>query len=95
MGFQFHGVPDRISHDSGREFNNANIIAEMKSLDKQWDLNTSGHLKSRGAIERLHSSLNDHLRVNHMDKGWVSDEAILRAVAVYNHSNHTAMVLPI
>lgn len=88
--FQFYGVPDRISSDSGREFDNAIIRSEMKVLEVQWHLNTPGHPKSRGAVERLHSTLSDHLRVYHVDKGLAPDKAMPRAVAAYNHSIHSA-----
>ncbi|XP_066908911.1 uncharacterized protein [Halyomorpha halys] len=66
--FQFYGVPRRISSDGGREFDNATIRGEMKALEVDWHINTPRHPKSRGGIERLHSTLSDHLRV-YTDKG--------------------------
>nr|XP_024216664.1 uncharacterized protein LOC112210739 [Halyomorpha halys] len=87
--FQFYGVPDRISSDSGREFDNASIRKEMKILEVVWHLNTPGHPKSRGGIERLHSTLSDHLRVYQLEKGLEPDEAMERAIAAYNHSIHS------
>ncbi|XP_066905994.1 uncharacterized protein [Halyomorpha halys] len=49
--FQFYGVPERISSDSGREFDNASIREKMRC-----GASTRGvpHPKSRGVIERLH-----------------------------------------
>ncbi|XP_014293881.1 uncharacterized protein [Halyomorpha halys] len=60
----------------------------MKALEKMWHLNTPGHPKSRGVIERLHGTLSDHLRVYQLDKGLEPDEAMIRAIAAYNHSVH-------
>nr|XP_024218534.1 uncharacterized protein LOC112211313 [Halyomorpha halys] len=65
------------------------IRGEMKALEVNWHINTPVHPKSRGGIERLHSTLSDHLRVYHADKGLEPDEAMVRAIAAYNHSIHT------
>lgn len=88
--FQFYGTPDRISSDAGREFDNGSVRAAMKALDIHWHLNTPGHPKSRGGIERLHSTLSDHLRVYHVEHGLEPDAAMPRAVAAYNHSIHSS-----
>lgn len=88
--FQFYGTPDRISSDAGREFDNSNIRTAMKNLDIRWHLNTPGHPKSRGGVERLHSTLSDHLRVYHVEQGLEPDAAMPRAIAAYNHSIHTS-----
>lgn len=88
--FQVYGVPDRISSDGGREFDNATLREEIKDLGVVWHVNTPGHPKSRGGIERLHSTLSEHLRVYHIDRGLEPDQAMPRAVAAYNHSVHSA-----
>ncbi|XP_014290818.1 uncharacterized protein [Halyomorpha halys] len=88
--FQLYGVPRLISSDEGREFDNATIRGEMKTLEVDWHINTPGHPKSRRGIERLHSTLSEHLLVYHADKGLEPDEAMVRAIAAYNHSIHTA-----
>ncbi|XP_066902093.1 uncharacterized protein [Halyomorpha halys] len=89
LWFQFYGVPERISSDAGREFDNANMREEMKALELRWHLNTPGYPMSRGSIERLHGTLSDHLRVYQLDKGQEPDGAMIRAIAAYNHSVHT------
>nr|XP_014292879.1 uncharacterized protein LOC106691574 [Halyomorpha halys] len=91
LWFLFYEVPERISSDAGREFDNANVREEIKALEVRWHLNTPGHPKSRGGIERLHGTLRDHLRVYQLDKGLEPDEAMIRAIAAYNHSEHTVM----
>lgn len=88
--FQFYGVPIRIASDGGREFDNASIRKETRALDIEWHINTPGHPKSRGGIERLHSTLGDHLRVYHVDKGLEPHVAMPRAITAYNHSIHSA-----
>lgn len=88
--FQFYGIPDRIISDAGREFQNENVRQRMKSLGVTWHTNTPGHPKSRGGVERLHSTLGDHLRVFHVDKGLDADRAMPKALAAYNHSIHMA-----
>nr|XP_014276505.1 uncharacterized protein LOC106680963 [Halyomorpha halys] len=87
--FQFYGVPRWIFSDGGQEFDNATIRGEMETLEVEWYINTPGHPKSRGGIERLHSTLSDHLWVYHADNGLEPDEAIVRAIAAYNHSIRT------
>lgn len=86
--FRFYGVPDRVASDGGREFDNAGIRAEAKTLDIAWHINTPGHPKSRGGIERLHSTLSDHLRIYQVEKGLEPDVAMDKAVSAYNHSVH-------
>ncbi|XP_066905061.1 uncharacterized protein [Halyomorpha halys] len=75
---------DRISSDGGLEFDNSLLKEKMKQLEVNWHFNTPGHPKRRGGIERLHSTLSNHLRVYNMDKGLEPDEAMIRAVAAYN-----------
>ncbi|XP_066901646.1 uncharacterized protein [Halyomorpha halys] len=87
LWFQFYGVPERISSDSSRGFNNGMIRKEMKDLDVIWHLNT-GHPKSRGGIEWLHGTLSDHLRLYQVDQGPERDVVMLEVNAVYNHSIH-------
>lgn len=89
MWFQFYGLPDRITSDGGREFDNSTIRTEMKEVDVEWHVNTPGHPKSRGAVERLHGTLSEHLRVYYANKGLEPDVAMPRAVAAYNHSIHS------
>nr|XP_014293225.1 uncharacterized protein LOC106691842 [Halyomorpha halys] len=87
--FQFYGVPDKISSDSGREFDNASMREEMKILEVVWHLNSPGHPKSRGGIERLHRTLSDDKWVYQLEKGLEPDEAMERAITAYNHSIHS------
>nr|XP_024215890.1 uncharacterized protein LOC112210520 [Halyomorpha halys] len=87
--FQFYGVPDRISSDSGKEFDNAIVREEMKIMEVVWHLNIPGHPKTRGGIERLHSTLSDHLWVYQLEKGLEPDEVMEQAIAPYNHSIHS------
>ncbi|XP_066905688.1 uncharacterized protein [Halyomorpha halys] len=87
--FQFYGVPDRISLDGGREFDNAHTREEMKALEVVWHLNTPGHPKSRGGIERLHTTLRYFLRVYQLEKGLEPDEVKERGIAAYHYSVHT------
>ncbi|XP_066902796.1 uncharacterized protein [Halyomorpha halys] len=84
-----YGVPERISSDSGREFDNALIGTEMKDLDVIRHFNTPGHPKSRGGIERLHGTLSDHLRLYQVDQGLEPDVAMPKVIGAYNHSIHT------
>lgn len=90
MWFQFYGVPLRIASDGGREFDNAVIRKEARDLDIEWHINTPGHPKSRGGVERLHSTLGDHLRVYHVDKGLEPGVAMPKAITAYNHTIHMA-----
>ncbi|XP_066908340.1 uncharacterized protein [Halyomorpha halys] len=85
LWFKFYGVPERISSDGGREFDNSLIRKEMKDLDVIWNLNT----QSRGGVERLHGTLSDHLRLYQADQGLEPDVAMPKAIAAYNHSVHS------
>lgn len=88
--FRVYGVPDTIASDAGREFDNTLIRDEMRALGVRWHMNTPGHPKSRGGVERLHSTLSDHLRIYQAEHGLDPDIAMEKAVAAYNHSIHTA-----
>ncbi|XP_066907305.1 uncharacterized protein [Halyomorpha halys] len=89
LWFQFYGVPESISSDGGREFDNYLIRMEKKDLDVIWHLNTPGNPKSRGGVERLYGTLSDHLRLYQADQGLEADVAMPKAIAAYNHSVHT------
>ncbi|XP_066908440.1 uncharacterized protein [Halyomorpha halys] len=91
LWFQFYGVPERISSDSGREFDNAMIQTEMKDLEVSWHLNTPGHTKSRRSIQWLHGTVSDHLHLYQIDNGLEPDVAMPKAIMTYNHSVHTIM----
>ncbi|XP_014294263.1 uncharacterized protein [Halyomorpha halys] len=87
--FQFYGVPNRISSDGGRKFDNVAIWEEMRILEVTWHLNTPGHPKNRGGTERLHSTRSDHLWVYQVDKCLEPDEVMTKAITAYYHSIYT------
>lgn len=85
-----YGVPDEVVSDCGREFDNARIREEAKTLGINWRLNTPHHIKGRGAVERLHSTLGEHLRLLKLGRNLDPYDAMPRAIIAYNNTIHAA-----
>lgn len=65
------------------------IVNDKRTQGNTWHLNTPRHPKGRESIERLHSTLSDHLREYQGELGLEIDIAMRKAVAAYDHSNHS------
>lgn len=85
-----YGVPDEIISDCGREFDNNLIREESTTLGITWRLNTPHHIKGRGAVERLHNTLGEHLRLFRLGRNLTPYDAMPRAVIAYNNTIHAA-----
>ncbi|KAL1138338.1 hypothetical protein AAG570_008402 [Ranatra chinensis] len=55
--------------DKGREFNNAKVRTLLKEFRVDAHLTTPGHPRSHGTVERLHSTITEHLRLLKLDRG--------------------------
>lgn len=85
-----YGVPHKITSDGGREFKNARTTTECSDLGMQWHFNSPGNPPGRGAIERLHNTLGEHLRLFQLHRGLGAHAAMPRAVLAYNNTIHSA-----
>ena len=84
------GIPDKLITDAGREFKNKQVGDLLSEFGITTHCTTPGHTRSHGAIERVHSTITEHLHLLELGKGIVGPEAIYRAVVAYNHSIHSA-----
>ncbi|KAL1137874.1 hypothetical protein AAG570_009570 [Ranatra chinensis] len=83
------GLPGTLVVDRGREFHNARVKSLLEELGiVHWT--TPGHPRSHGMVERLHSTLLEHLHLLRIGRGIVGDEAWARALLAYNNSVHSA-----
>lgn len=87
--FGIYGIPQKICVDKGREFDNN----KLKTLAEQYGVgvhfSTTGHHNSQSLVERLHSTITEHLHLLKVDKGLTTTQAMPRAVIAYNHTVHT------
>ncbi|KAL1123042.1 hypothetical protein AAG570_002130 [Ranatra chinensis] len=84
------GIPKTLTTDPGTEFSNRLVRTVIDELDIQTHTTTPGHHQSHGAIERLHSTMPEHMRIWYTGKGIKGPEAVARTVLAYNESVHSA-----
>lgn len=91
--FTHHGVPELIISDNGGEFRNA-VVQELLETHKiNLHFTSSQNPQSNGMIERLHSTLVEHIRLLNNEKAFDSDNIktkIKYAILAYNHTIHTS-----
>ncbi|KAL1110306.1 hypothetical protein AAG570_007839, partial [Ranatra chinensis] len=78
-------TPGMVVVDKGREFDNTRVRALLEEFNIKVHFTTP---RSHGTIERMHSTLAEHLRLLRQDKGVEGAEAIARAVLACNSSIH-------
>lgn len=83
------GTPKMLVTDPGREFGNRQVKELLDELQIRTHITTPGHARSHGAIERVHSTIGEHLNLLELGRGITGPEAVLRAVLAYNHSIHS------
>lgn len=85
-----HGLPHLFVADNGLEFKNKMIQEFMETHKTVIHYTTPGNTQSNGMIERVHSTLIEHLRILKYDKK-ISDvkELMLYAILGYNNSIHS------
>ncbi|KAL1123025.1 hypothetical protein AAG570_002113 [Ranatra chinensis] len=74
----------------GREFRNWIVRGFLEEFRIRVHWTTPGHPRSHGMVERLHSTLLEHLHLLRIGRGIVGDEAWARALLAYNNSVHSA-----
>ena len=84
------GCPREIVADRGREFHNEKVKRVLGELGIEMRFTTVGHQRSHGQIERLHSTLTEHLHLLDIARNIKGTEAMARAVLAYNDSIHSA-----
>ncbi|KAL1123041.1 hypothetical protein AAG570_002129 [Ranatra chinensis] len=80
------GLPGALVMDKGWEFNNAKVRTLLKEFHVNAHFTTPGHPRSHGTVERLHSTIMEHLFLLKLDRGLEGSEAIARAILAYNNS---------
>ena len=87
--FQHYGVPEKITFDSGLEFQNDTVKKLLETHKIKSHFTTPRHPQSNGLIERLHSTLTEHYRIL---KQYFKDPPITTmayAIIGYNNSIHS------
>ncbi|KAL1129983.1 hypothetical protein AAG570_012926 [Ranatra chinensis] len=84
------GLPGTLVVNRGREFHNARVKSLLEELGIRAHITTPGHPRSHGTVERLHSTMAEHLRLLKLERGLEGSEAVARAVLAYNQSVHVA-----
>ncbi|XP_039285350.1 uncharacterized protein LOC120351580 [Nilaparvata lugens] len=80
-------TPHELVMDRGKEFCNNHVKAVLQEYGIESHYTTSGHTRPHGMIERLHSTLTEHLHLLEADKLIAGKEAIF----AYNNSIHSTM----
>ncbi|KAL1122718.1 hypothetical protein AAG570_003045 [Ranatra chinensis] len=84
------GTPGTLVLDQGREFRNWIVRGFLEEFRIREHWTTPGHPRSHGMVERLHSTLLEHLHLLRIGRGIEGDEAWARALLAYNNSVHSA-----
>ena len=88
--FKLHGLPNKIIHDRGTQFE-AKMMKELyKLLDIQGNPSTAYHPQTDGQTEQVNQELEQYLRlyVNHQQTDWAEWLAI--AEFAHNNREHSA-----
>lgn len=89
--FSHHGLPELITFDNGTEFKN-NVITELLLLHKlKIHFGSPHHPASNGIVERMHSTLAEHVRLLN-NQGFSKSPITHRvtyAILAYNHTIHS------
>lgn len=89
--FSHHGIPTKIILDNGTEFKNT-MVTELLQLHKiKIHFCSPEHPQSNGVIERLHSTLTEHIRLlnNQGFNNTSITQKMKYAILAYNHSIHS------
>lgn len=90
--FSHHGIPKQVIVDNGTEFKNS-VVNELLKLHKiSIHFCSPNHPQSNGLIERLHSTLIEHVRLLNT-RGFTKtpiDHKIHYALLAYNHTIHSS-----
>lgn len=89
--FSMYGLPQKISSDSGTEFNNE-LIKELLNLYKiQLHISTPNNPNSMAIVERFHSTIIEIYRLAKYDKNDLDACSVMTyAIMAYNNSIHSA-----
>ncbi|XP_039290845.1 uncharacterized protein LOC120352759 [Nilaparvata lugens] len=88
--FGLFNTPNMLLMDKGKEFDNNRIKKLLEELDIDSHFTTVGHPQSHGMMERLHSTLTEHLHLLEVDRNICGEEAMARAILAYNSSIHSS-----
>ncbi|KAL1131756.1 hypothetical protein AAG570_011369, partial [Ranatra chinensis] len=76
--------------NSGTEFRNKQVEGLLRELRIPSHITTPGRTRSHGVIERVYSTLAEHMRLLETGKGIKGPEAVDRATLAYNDSIHSS-----
>ncbi|KAL1114809.1 hypothetical protein AAG570_007633 [Ranatra chinensis] len=89
---EFSGIVRRQKNpivDPGEGFQNRLVKNVVEEMGAEMHTTTPGHARSHGIIERVHSTLTEHMRLLAEDRGVKGTEAIARVVLACNEAVHS------
>ncbi|EFA12582.1 Retrovirus-related Pol polyprotein from transposon opus-like Protein [Tribolium castaneum] len=86
--FSHYGIPEKITFDSGTEFQN-DTVQKLLETHKIKIHFTPRHPQSNGLIERFHSTITEHYRILKQNFNDPPDKTMIYAILGYNNSIHS------
>ena len=83
-------IPNKLSSDWGKTFNNVKIRRIINKYKINYHFGTSTHHNSQGLIEQFHNTLTEHLLLNRLPCITDFNEASMKSVLAYYHTVHSA-----
>jgi len=89
--FRFHGVPDQVITDRGRQFDSDLMKEMLSTLGSSSRLTTAYHPQADGQTERVNQILETYIRefCRYEQDDWV--DLLVHAEFAYNNATHSAM----
>ena len=93
--FSHHGLPKKITHDQGGEFENSLIKEYCKASNIEYHATTPLNSSSNSPVERFNSTLLEKLRIlKDKDKFTPRDQILTTVINNYNSSIHATTKRP-
>ncbi|EFA12255.1 hypothetical protein TcasGA2_TC016117 [Tribolium castaneum] len=87
--FSHYGIPEKITFDSGTEFQNDAVQKLLETHIIKIHFTTPRHPQSNGLIERFHSTITEHYRILKQNFNDPPDKTMTYAIIGYNNSIHS------
>jgi len=90
--FSQHNIPETITSDNGREFDNELIKEFSNELNIEWHFNIPNRPQGRALVERFHSTLLENVRIlKAKTTNKRIKELVLKSIIYYNNTTHSTV----